>query len=251
MKQRISVLFPVLFILLLAGCSSPAASVPASETPDLMLTESAYTPTAVLPTATSTVPAPTATSTPYVPLTATIIFDNLRLRMGPGYLFDTSELFPQNDKVKILGKEPGDLWLYVQTSNEMTGWMLIYGLQFDSGYLFEVPVITPENVMTLKGHVWAATHNPASQISVALIPGDGVDKPTEATATTNDRGEWYIYLPEDTRGEYTIAANGYGCESNIVSGNCALQGKFPAYQTVQLPVNPDLWIEFQMEQYEQ
>lgn len=248
MKRRFSLFVPLLLGLVITACAKP---VPQTTSPVILLTEEQTTqaaPTALPPTPTFTLPAPTATATPYVPLTATIVFDNLRLRVGPGYLFDTQDLFSLDEKVKILGKEPGENWLYVETSNKMTGWMLIQGLQLDSGYLFEVPVITPKNVMTIKGHVWASSHNPASQISVGLIPGTSLDKPTEAVGTTNDRGEWYIYVPENTRGEYTVAANGYGCKSNIATNNCGLLGNFPPPQTITLPVNPDLWIEFQMEQ---
>lgn len=247
-KRRVYLFIPLLLSLVIASCAKPVTQTPS---PVIILTQEQsplVEPTALPPTPTFTLPAPTATSTPYVPLTATVIFDSMRLRVGPGYLFDTADLYPQNDKVKVLGKEPGEQWLYVQTSDELTGWMLIHGLQLDSGYLFEVPVITPENVMTIKGHVWASSHNPASQISVALIPGTSLDKPTEAVGTTNDKGEWYIYVPEDTRGEYSVVANGYGCKSNIATTNCGILGNFPPLQTITLPVNPDLWIEFQMEQ---
>lgn len=245
MKTTLSVL-SILFLFSLSGCGLFNR---ATETPELTLppelTFEPVPPTSIPPTKT---PVPLPTPTPYVPVEVKVIFDGLRLRSGPGYQFETLELYSVDTQVKVLGIVPGYIWVHTQTPDGQTGWMLRQGLELPLS-IYDLPVIEPEGVITLRGHVYTTNGNPASDMVVMANPlGDETTK-YQDVGNSDVLGRWFIYFPNTYKGNWSVVVNGYGCESNAVNSVCSLLGAFPPPQTINLSEIGDSWMDFQLVPY--
>lgn len=83
------------------------------------------TQTLLTPTNTST---PTLTSIPFTTpspqITGIVIPDNLNVRWGPGEEYGYVGAVYKNDEVIILGRDPYENWLKVETPNKRSGWVV-------------------------------------------------------------------------------------------------------------------------------
>lgn len=242
-KLILSVVF-LLFFTLLTGCTKAMdPAFPTITYPAPITTEPNPPTETPLPTATNT-PAPTATPTPYQPFKAVTWVDNLLLRSGPGFLHEAYWTYPQGEIVEVLGRAPGWSWVYVHTSNNLLGWMKLEMLDADTSF-YHAPEVIPDGFVIVKGHVYTPNGNPASHITLSLMPKDG--EPTDSDAATTDAlGQFYFFLPEGSRGTWILAANAYGCESNTVTSACNLIGQFPAALEIDVQSASEVWYNLQM-----
>jgi hypothetical protein len=252
-KYRLSVAISFVVLSLSAcGLIFPAAPTPTiapTFTPIIMPTEIPL-PTAapvIEPTATAT-PEPTPTPSTITMLDAQVVFDNYALRSGPGRLFERIALYPTGESVSIIGREFTDNWVLVITSDNRSGWMNVVGLDYVGG-LASIPVFDVPHAVVVHGHVYLQMQVPAEGIGVSIAPSDNDLSESSDTSTTNAAGEWAIYLPIVTYGEWTVGPNSYNCEgSNAVTATgddeCELMGKLPDGQTISLPLDRDVAIEF-------
>ena len=197
--------------------------------------------TAVPPRETLLTIQPKATAAPQ----NAILQTGVNLRTGPGMLFDIIDTFPQGQSVLVLGQAPAGDWYQVKTADSRTGWMRSAVLTLD-GLAMNLPEILPTDVITIKGHVYTSSKNPASRVGVSLLEMDSNTSPQKDVGNTNAFGEWYIYLPASLAGQWALRVDSYSCKSNTVNSACTLIGQFPPAQTVTLPQAEGTWVDFEM-----
>jgi hypothetical protein len=248
MKKVFSGLCILLAAAFLAACSGLRfqSSTPTATYPAPLTTEPVFPTNTPLPTST---PTPHPTATPYQPIEGKIVFDNLMLRKGPGFLFKAVATYPIDQAVHLLGRAPGNNWLYVQTLDNLTGWMKVEGIELN-GNIYDAPEVTPENAVIVHGRVFAPNGSPASEIGLMVNPvGAGTDTSKQDVGVSDVTGRFYIYLPAGTSGDWTLVANAWGCKGSNVDRNCNLYGKFPPEQVITLPQAADSEIEVKMLNY--
>jgi len=232
-----------LMVLLLSACVAlPTPTPQPTATINPVLALLAATETSVQ---TPTLPPIMPTPTPYQPIQATIQTDNLLLRQGPGMRFDYIGMYPQDQKITVISQAPSGFWLQVQTADNQSGYMMTNYLKLD-GDLFDVPVVLPSGVLTIKGHIYTPNGNPATRLGVSLLKEGSTDVSQQDVGWTDDFGEWTLFLPQGSEGNWVVWVDSYNCKSNAVNTACNLIGNFPEPQTVTVPVAPDAWVDFQM-----
>lgn len=248
MNRLQSAFLILLFAALLAGCSmvndhENDSSLLQTATYPAPITTEPFPPTNTpLPGDT---PTPRPTPTPYQPIEGKILFDAMRLRRGPGFLFETTELYPIDQTVLLLGRAPGNNWLYVQTTDNQTGWMKVQGIEL-AGNLYDAPEVTPNDAVVVHGRVFAPNGSPASEIVVGVQP-QGDDNPARQDVGVSDvTGRFYIYLPAGTSGKWILSASAYGCTGSSVNSACNLIGEFPPPQVITLPDAANAPIEIKL-----
>ncbi len=248
MKKVFSGLCFLLAAVFLAACSGSSfqSSTPTATYPALITTEPVFPTNTPLPTNT---PTPRPTPTPYQPIEGRIVFDNLMLRKGPGFLFGVIDTYPIDQAVHLLGRAPGNNWLYVLTLDNLTGWMKVEGIELN-GNIYDAPEVTPDGAVIVHGRVFAPNGSPASEIGLMVNPvGAGTDTSHQDVGVSDVTGRFYIYLPAGTSGDWTLVANAWGCKGSNVDQNCNLYGKFPPEQVITLPQAADSEIEVKMLNY--
>jgi len=225
MKIRIMTFFLGL-ILILTACTSQPAEVILPTDVSLILPTLALTKTSA-PTATfepmptvAPIMAPTEapTPTPFATFEVTVWADGVKLRTNPGYLFPALRLLPQNTRLEVWGKAPGNEWVYVSTLTGEEGWVFADLIQTDIN-LTAIPVIEPEDVQTVRGRVVDLAGNPVSGIAFMLSP-KGSNEASRSDALTDVNGEFIAFLPETSSGGWTVAHTGISCKSNLMTANC-------------------------------
>lgn len=238
--RRLSVVFlMILFTLSLAACSGRAAPSPTAE-----------------PTATLAAPPAIVTSTPgsgslLVILPTARVVDSLdaviqagtNVRMGPGMLFDVTGTYSGEQQVKVTGQEPGGNWFYVENPQGLSGWANMHFLTLSDDQV-ELAVKEPSGELVIRGHIYTPNGNPANGLGVSLLEPDSPNSAQLDSAFSNQAGEWYLYLPLEMAGKWTVRADSYGCDSNAVNSDCNLIGHFPDPQDVTLPLPAGTWIDF-------
>lgn len=238
------ILINLLLLALLSGCvKTMEPAYPTATYPVPITVEPEFPTDTPQPVATSTT-APTLTPTPYQPFEAKVMVDGLFLRSGPGFLHSALEMYNTGDIVQVLGRTPGWSWVYVQTSDDLYGYMKLELLELQ-GEFYDAPEVIPDGFVIVKGHVYTPSGNPASHITLTLKPPDG-ELGDEDAATTDVLGQFYFFLPADSRGEWTLEAGGYGCESTAVNASCSLIGSFPPAIQVDVKESAEVWYNLQM-----
>jgi hypothetical protein len=245
-------LFPVvlLLILVLMGCrlvsprETPTPQAVSTATPlPTAPSEATIEPTLALPTPTMK-PRPTQTSTPFLPVSGKITVQNFKLRSGPGFLFDTVGLYDEGETVQIYGRCLGGGWLFVSTSDYRSGWMKSEYIDL-SGEIDQIPYYGYSDADMLFGHVKNGNGDPIYGIGIVIFPAiDSQDSTKQDVATTDDSGAYYLFLPKDLSGNYTIGVNAYSDKSNAVNSDGAFMYGFPSAQSIELPHQADISIEF-------
>lgn len=233
------------FILAACGNATPAALPTLTPTYLPLILLPTQAPTAQLPTVTPQ-PLPTATASAFVPIDAEIIFDNYQLRVGPGRMFDSVDMYDTGNRVTLLARERGNNWVLVKTADNQSGWMNVVGLQF-IGDISPLPVMAVTNAHVLHGRVWTVDKTPATKIGVSISRVMNPDPNLEDNSPTNINGEWYLYLPLDFTGDWVVGTNSYSLESSAVNSAGNLIGKLPGAQLITLPLAADVSLEFALE----
>jgi SH3-like domain-containing protein len=204
----------VLLLLLGAGCTRTAPPPPPS--PTIQLFTPAFSPTTptLIPSPAATALAATATSVPTLPtgpFTPFIIqpsVDSVRLRVGPGLLFDALRLVFKGDKLTVQGRSPGGEWIWVETTDGTEGWIFRQVLQ-ENAALDSAPVKQPEDVELLEANVADSAGVPISGLQFSLTQGD-----LRTDAVSDSQGSLYFFLPADTSGDWVISYTAISCDSN-------------------------------------
>jgi hypothetical protein len=233
----------LVFAALLTALVLVACTRAAPETPLVLPTLTATRPPALLPTAAATatntpIPSPTPSPTPFTPFRAAAMVDNLLLRSNPGRLFPPLGMMPKDTSLLVLGQSPGGEWISVEMTGGERGW--VFAQLLTSGQpLNLIPVIQPENVQLVKGHVVTAAGVPVTGIQFALVQGQGADSQRN-DAMTDANGNFYAFMPLTAAGEWSISYVAIACTSNLMDANCnwintAVTQPTPAGTTITLP----------------
>lgn len=265
-------IFIIAAVIILAGCNFPMGRlatptaapvmtptaiftvIPVQETaaapsvqPTAAVTETsaATVPPTVAPTAIPTVaptplPSPSATSgdVTYTPFEATVNVNGLKIRTGPGYLFPALNLLAQNTRVSVQGRSPGDEWIYVQTKQDIHGWVLAQLLKSDKD-LNTAPSVEPGDDQIIRGRVADAAKNPVNGIQFAITQGTGTNA-LRTDATTDANGDFYAFLPKTASGQWDVSFTAISCSSRLLDANCSCLGGncgtiSPVTQSINLP----------------
>jgi len=148
-----------------------------------------------------------------------------------------------DERVTMLVREPGNNWVLVQTADNRSGWMNVDYLSF-TGDVTLLPVITVPGVQIIRGRVLRTDMTPATKMGVSISRVFNPSPSLQGQAMTNASGEWYLYLPMEMNGDWTIGVNAYSPESNAVDSSGNLVGGWPGAQLITLPLQADVSYEF-------
>ncbi|MFN7036761.1 MAG: SH3 domain-containing protein [Bellilinea sp.] len=196
-----------------------------------------------LPTAT-----PTPTTTPFAPFEVRTAVDWVNVRANPGYLFEIQASVRKGTVFSVRGKSPGGEWIRVENDKGISGW--IFAQLLDSPVdLQAVPVIQPENVVTVMGRVADRTGKPIRGIQFMITQGEAPNQ-QRSDATTDAEGVFYAFLPPGVRGDWVVEYTAIACTSNLMDEKCNCIGGTcgspqPSKITINLPDFPALVFEWQ------
>ncbi len=206
-------IFPMLIVALAcAGCTKtatgplPTLTIPAPELGTPTMITATPQPTAPLQPPTLAVASPTAG--PFSPFQAESMVDLLKLRVGPGFLFDALMLLNLGDQLTVQGKAPGAEWLKVEAADGSQGWVFAQLLKIDRD-LRNVPIIQPQDVGVLNGKITDMTGLPISGIQFAITQGEARN-----AAVTDENGEFFAFFPIDVDEAWLVSFDGVVCTSN-------------------------------------
>ena len=219
MKRYICTLLAVLMTAGLLGACAEAPIEEPTAIPEPSITPFVHTATPRPPT-----PIPQPSPTAFIPITGKVDVFSLNMRSGPSTVHGVVEVFSQGTGLKIVGKASGDEWVFVEVAGAEPGWMYVPLLEMDED-LSVIPVTNPEGSLLVVGRVEGSDGKPVGDIKVAIFQGIGETERRTETITGPD-GNFYIYLPETSQGEWTVQVVGYRCSSRIVEQNCQFSGFF-------------------------
>jgi len=245
MMKRITLfLLVTLIVVLVTGCTlfagqqptpTPFAAefivmVPTSSTPQMLPSITPQPTEVILPT-------------PIEPIPAVAGVEGLALRNGPGKLFDIRNTYPQDTAFTVLGQAPGGQWYFVIMSNSLSGWMFskFVTLQDDA---VNLPYISVTDALLISGRVTTPDGTPAADIGVSLAPANMDISAGPDAAMTDATGTYYIYVPTDTTGNFSVGPNAWGCEGNLTVGRCELPYQMPGVHSFMLPDDANMTFDF-------
>lgn len=203
--------FLILVLLALSGCGK---AVP-GPTPTADAASQATTIPGVFPTIPAATAASSASPTPFTSFTAKPSVDTLNLRANPGYLFVVLRLVNRADTVTVLGSAPGHEWTFVRTVDGTEGWVFTQLLESSSD-LKQVPLRKPTDVQVIKGRITDAGGTPVPGASFSAGVGTQAES-SGNVATTDDKGEFYFFIPSSESGSWLVSYTGIACESFVWS----------------------------------
>ena len=219
MKQWPYILAAVFVAAGLMGACAAAPTEEPTAAPEPSITPFVHTATPRPPTPTA-IPSPTA----FIPVTGKVNVFSMNMRSGPSTIHEVVEIFSQGTGLKVVGKAPGDEWVFVEIAGAEPGWMYAPLLEMEAG-LDAIPTLNPEGCLLVVGRVEGSDGLPVGDIKVALFQVvGGIEKRTETLS--DGEGNFYLYLPETSDGEWTVQVVGYRCASRIVEQNCQYSGSF-------------------------
>ncbi len=212
------ILLPVLVTILLSACSKSASPAlptvtPAPAAAQTTVAASADSTAVVLPALPEVTPTTSASPTPFLSFEVKPSVDSLKLRLGPGYLFDALILLNTTDTLTVQGKAPGGEWVYVATADGTEGWVFAQLLE-TSIDLQAIPVIEPDGVVLIKGVVKDINGTPIQGVGFDVRLGTEEGAPTNVVVT-DASGQFYSYLPPESSGDWTVTYSAIACNSNV------------------------------------
>lgn len=231
--KRINTLPLALMIILVPyGCSMLSQVTSPSGLPETTtVISSLLSPTGTQPISPTLTPliTPTETAVPtpttFVPFTSSVWADNVNVRTNPGYLFPAVRLLAKATHLTILGKAPGGEWMFARTPDGTTGWVFTQLLE-SSIDLQSGPIIEPRDIQLIKGRVTDSSGIPIRGVGFAVVQGAG-DKAPANIVHTDANGEFFSFMPENARGEWTVTYNAIACKSNVWSDDSCSYYKNP------------------------
>jgi hypothetical protein len=230
----------ILFLFLLAGAltaCSKQASAPLPTITPILTADGTATPFVLPPTPIPSV-TPAGSPTPFVSFEVSPAVDGLKLRLGPGFLFDALRLLGADAVLTVQGKSPGSEWIRVTARDGAQGWVFAELLKSDVD-LQAVPIVEPEGLVVIQGRVVDVLGTPIQGIGFELKP-EGAESGT--TAVSDASGEFFAFLPPGASGTWTVTQSTVACKSHIwADESCSIykpgySGTVePKTQTVTLP----------------
>ena len=238
--------FLLLLLLLFTGCNALNQPTP---TPTETLLPSPLPPTATFTPSPTPLPSatPTPTATPFAPFEVRTAVDWVNVRSNPGYLFTVQASVRKGTVFTVRGKSPGGEWIRVENDKGISGWIFAQLLE-SAVDLQAVPVIQPEEVVTVMGRVADRTGKPISGIQFKITQGEAPNQ-LRTDAMTDPEGVFYAFMPRSARGDWVVEYTAIACTSNLMDEKCnciggACGSPEPAKVTINLPDFPALVFEW-------
>jgi hypothetical protein len=231
----------VAIALMVSSCSKSTGSTPPAPMPtDTPVLETPSPVPAVLPSLSVVTPTASLSPTPFASFTVQPAVDLLKVRMNPGFAFESLLMVQMSDELTVLGTAPGNEWTYVKTPSGTEGWVFTQMLQ-SSVDLTKIPVKEPSNLAVIKGRVTDANGAPIQGVGFDVLQGTESQDATNAVVT-DANGVFYLFLPDASTGTWTISYNSIACASNVWTDSSCTTYKTgytgsidPTNQTVSLP----------------
>ncbi len=246
-------IIPAVLVLALAifACTlSPMVGPPSTQTPTvtaplLTRTPPPSTPT-VYQTKTSTpgTPIPPTATLPPASLTAEVLGERVNLRDGPSTLHTITGMVPRYVHVSLIGKAPGDEWVFIQTAQGETGWLSTHYLLLH-GSMSRLPDIPTGDSYIVAGEVVDGHGNGINGVNLAVYQGEGEDL-LRTDAISDASGKFYAYLPVRLGGQWTVEVVGVRCSSWIMDTSCHYHGAFSSNgkESIRPPLSQPLYFVF-------
>jgi hypothetical protein len=201
-----------LLVLALSACSKSASPPLPTITPPAGSDTGTATPLVLPPT-----PAPSLTPagspTPFISFEVNPAVAGLKLRVGPGYLFDALRLLDLDTALTVEGKSPGGDWIKVKTAAGTQGWVFAELVKSDVD-LQAIPVVEPQGIVVIKGRVVDVLGTPIQGVGFELKP-QGAEASESTVAYSDVSGEFFAFLPADSSGAWTVTQTTVACKSNV------------------------------------
>ncbi len=240
-----------LVCIILSACSISNAHeteipvVPTVEAPAVELLVTKSVEAANIPEQTL-VPTPTESLTPIVtkeptpiqaefsPFTAVVWANGVNLRTNPGYLFPALLLLEEGTTVQVLGRSPGDEWIYVLTPDQTYGWIYAQLLESQTDFT-QAPLVEPGDVLIVKGEVALPDGTPVGGLQFAINRGT-----LRNDAVTDENGLFIAYMPLESIGIWHVTFVAISCDSIVMGEDCLCSGPYcgptnPERTTITLP----------------
>lgn len=201
----------ILYLFLLAGALAACSKSASAPLPTITPGGQAGATQFVLPPTPIPSVTPSGSPTPFVSFVVNPAVDGLKLRLGPGFLFDALLLLNSDAALTVQGKSPGGEWIQVTARDGAQGWVFTELLK--SGVdLQAVPVIEPGGLVVIKGQVVDVLGTPIQGIGFEIKP-EGAGNST--TAVSDSSGEFFAFLPVTATGTWTVTQTAVGCKGNV------------------------------------
>jgi uncharacterized protein YgiM (DUF1202 family) len=231
----------VLIALIVSSCSKSTGSTPPPPMPtDTPIIETLSPLPAVLPSLTIVTPTASLSPTPFTSFTVKPSVDLLKVRMNPGFAFESLIMVQTADELTVMGTAPGNEWTYVKTPSGTEGWVFTQMLQ-SSVDLTKIPVKEPANLVVIKGRVTDANGAPIQGVGFDVLQGTD-SQGASNSVVTDGNGVFYLFLPNSSSGIWTISYNSIACTSIVWTDSTCTTYKTgytgsidPTSQTVTLP----------------
>lgn len=216
--------------LLIAGCAAQPTALPTeSIQPSATSIPPTATFTATLPPPTATVePSPTVVSTetphPIATMSAEVGVENLNLRAGPSTIYAILASYPEGTEVQVVARVPGNEWVRVQMPDDVTGWMAAELLDLGEEVAY-LPLEEVTESIIVSGRVIDSQARAVDGVSVAVLQRL-VEGSLRTDSVTDEDGNFYAYLPQQSIGIWEAQIVSVNCDSWIMDENCNLQEHF-------------------------
>ncbi len=245
-------LLPIVLVLALSlACTlSPMVSPPATQTPTPTIpvpTRTPPPPTATAyrtPTPLPNTPVPPTPTLPQAAFTAEVLGERLNLRVGPSTLHTIIGTVTKGTYVSVIGKAPGDEWVFVESTSGKAGWLSVQFLQLH-GSLSSLEDVQVKSSYIIAGQVVDSAGTPVNGVDLAVYQGEGPNQ-LRTDATSDATGHFYAYLPVGAQGTWTVEVVGVSCQSWIMDTSCRYHGVFSSKgkETIQPPLSEPLYFVF-------
>lgn len=234
--KRTGVFLSILLLSLLAGCGG--GSQRATATPFPIPSRAPTEPPTITPTL-----GPTATITPSpTPVSARVTVPSANLRLGPGTADAILGQYDQTTVFVASGAAPGRQWVYVTAPDGQTGWLYAELLNLGDA-LADLPTREPVNSYLVRGTITQSGGEPIPGVRVRVFRTEG-DTEIQTIATTTEDGSFYLYLPIDETGSWTVEITGVECSSPITDNLCHYDGTFEVQGSATLTLPQQDWVVF-------
>jgi hypothetical protein len=137
-------------------------------------------------------------------------------------MYQVKAAYPEDTAVVVLGKAPGDEWVFVQLSDGDTGWMSVQLLDLDGDVAY-LPVEEVTDSQVISGRVIDSSAEPVNGVNIAVLKRL-VDTTLRTDAYSGEDGTFYAYIPLDSTGNWEAQIVGVKCDSRIVDDSCNIDG---------------------------
>jgi hypothetical protein len=220
----------LLLLFLFVACTSPSQSTPSagdiqtaiaqtqSSKDTLMASEKSPTPSGTLqpsPTPTYTVPSFSG------PLSGRVSAFSVNLRNGPSTLYKVIGSYEGGTDLSITSRIAENDWVEVKIGDQI-GWMFTKLVDI-YGDINSLPIITFPDSLAVRGRVEDTEGNPIQAITISAFYQSDQGE-LRVNVTSDQNGDFTIYLPQDLLGTIDVQISGRGCLSPVVDLDCQLDG---------------------------